>query len=109
MKLAITLFASILLCASIHAEDAAVGNAKTGPDANPPGESKLQTEARPKASIEKKPFVFGGFLTDVAHADKLSHLLSLRQPANPKRDAQHIHFDEKTGRAKGVVLFSIGF
>jgi hypothetical protein len=109
MKFAISLFVSILLCASIHAEDAAVENAKSGADANRPGESKLQTESRPKASIEKKPFVFGGFLTDVAHSKKISRLLSLRQPANPKRDAEHIHFDEKTGRAKGVVLFSIGF
>ena len=94
---------------SLFAQDANVEtqlqNAKTERDAR----RKLEADRRAKAALEGKPIQLGGFLTDVARADKKSKLLSLRQPADPKRDARHLYFDERSARPKGFVLFSIGF
>jgi hypothetical protein len=75
------------------------------------GEAKKNIDAKPetKAVLEEKTIVYGGFITELSRAEKKSRFLSLRQPRDGTNDFKHIHFDERTARPKGFVLFSIGF
>jgi hypothetical protein len=61
------------------------------------------------ALIARKPIIYGGFATDLSKSTNAPKLLSLRQPNNPKADQENVHFDEKTGRAKGFVLLRLSF
>jgi hypothetical protein len=109
MKTISLTFAVALLSSKLLAEDAAVETTVSEAQARKEAQNKLEAEQRAKKLMDEKVVVYGGFLVDVAQADRKSKLLSLRQPANPKKDAEHLYLDERTGRPKGFVLFSLGF
>lgn len=101
-------FVSMITVAAL-AQDAAIESPKSTSEAEKARQQKLEAERKAKAMLEGKVVTYGGFLLDVAQAEKKSKLLSLRQPADPKHDYQHLHYDERTGRPKGFVLFSLSF
>ena len=114
MKTATSILLSLLFTVPAFSDDQTLERSKTATEANRDAQRKLEAQRREqerqaKAMLEGKPIVFGGFIVDVAHAEKKTRLLSLRQPANAKADAEHVYLDERTGRPKGFVLFSLGF
>lgn len=85
-------------------EDAA--NASTAAKAKT---TELQEKQKADALIARKPILYGGFANDLSKSTNAPKLLSLRKPNDPKLDQENVHFDEKTGRAKGFVLFRVSF
>lgn len=61
------------------------------------------------ATLLKKELIYSGFLVDLARAEKPSRMLSLRNPADPKRDAANIYRNPLTGKAIGFKLWSLDF
>jgi hypothetical protein len=76
-----------------------------------PKQTQLTAPPRPKSSTDllKKPITYSGFLVDLAQTNSARRLLSLRNPPDPKRDAQNVSYDPITGRAMGFRLFSLDF
>lgn len=107
MKLAIAF--SLLTAANLLAEDITVETSKTAAEAARDAQQKLETARKATRKLEETPITYGGFLVDLAHAEKKSRTLSLRQPVDPKKDYQNVSFDQRSARPKGFVLFSIGF
>ncbi|HEV8541199.1 MAG TPA: hypothetical protein VGR78_02295 [Verrucomicrobiae bacterium] len=105
-----TILLSVLLFAtSALAQDQTLERSKAATEADRQAQRKLEAERRATSPKQEQPIVLNGFLVDLSHAEKKSALLSLRQPADPKHDYQHVYLDERTARPKGFVLFSIGF
>ncbi|MCI0533768.1 MAG: hypothetical protein L0Z50_00925, partial [Verrucomicrobiales bacterium] len=67
--------------------------------------------ARPRtdADLLRRPVTYSGFLVDLVQTNSPRRLLSLRNPSDPKRDAQNLSYDPVTGRVMGFRLFSIDF
>jgi hypothetical protein len=110
MKL--TLLLSLAAAITGFGQDVAVSHdaaPKTPAEAKPAEERKLETPVKPKKSPEETVVTSSGFLVELARAEKKTRFLSLRQPLDVKNDYKYVHFDEKTGRPKGVVLFSLDF
>ncbi len=82
---------------------------KTAPEK--PKQTQLTTPTRPKPSADllRKPVTYSGFLVDLVQTNSPRRLLSLRNPSDPKRDAQNLSYDPVTGRVMGFKLFSIDF
>jgi len=73
---------------------------------------ELRAQERIRAALEKKAVVYGGYATDLSRTEKGSRPFSLRKPRDPRTDYKNIWFEEKPGRAdraRGFVLFSVGF
>jgi hypothetical protein len=99
-----------LLLTTVHAqEEASIEHSPTAAQANRAAQRKLEAERRSKKLLEEKPLTYGGFLVELSRSERKTKALSLRQPVDPKNDYKHVYLDERTGRAKGVVLFSVGF
>jgi hypothetical protein len=110
MKFAL-LFAALLLAWPVAAQvDATVESSPTAGPARRAEERRLKAERRAQEALEGKMVVlYGGFLVELKRAEKKTQFLSLRQPRDPKNDYKHVHFDERTGRPKGFVFFSVRF
>jgi len=76
-----------------------------------PKQIELMAPARPKPTTEllRKPVTYSGFLVDLVQTNNPKKLLSLRNPADPKRDLQNVSYDPANGRVMGFRLFSIDF
>jgi len=107
MKSAILLLS--LIAGTAFAQELTVEKPPTAAQAQSEEQRKLEAERRAKKLMEEKAITYGGFLTDLAHAEKNSRPLSLRKPRDPKTDYKNLYLDEKTSRPKGFVLFAISF
>jgi hypothetical protein len=105
----IALLLTLLIAASVHAEDVTLETPKTAAEVNREQQRKLEAEQRAKKGLEKTPVTYGGFLVDLSRAERKSRFFSLRQPRDPKSDYRNIVFDERSARPKGFLLFSIDF
>lgn len=76
-----------------------------------PKQAQLTAPVRPKPAAEflKTPVTYSGFLVDLVQTNNPRRLLSLRNPSDPKRDAQNLSYDPVTARVIGFKLFSIDF
>jgi hypothetical protein len=107
MKSAI--FLSLLVTGTAFAQELTIEKAPTAAQAHSREQRKLDAERSAKKMLEEKPITYSGFLVDLSRAEKNSHPLSLRKPLDPKTDHKNLHFDEKTSRPKGFVLFALSF
>jgi hypothetical protein len=109
MKFAILFL--LLSTAALRAEDvnAETAKAATGAEANRAAQRNLETPQKAKKSPDETTITYSGFLVDLAHAEKKSRILSLRQPVDPKKDYKNFYVDERNPRPKGFILFALSF
>jgi hypothetical protein len=102
---------AFLLCSISLAHAQVLQTEPQKPVTERPKQTQLVAPARPKPASDllKKPVTYSGFLVDLVQTNNVRRLLSLRNPSDPKRDAQNISYDPVTGRAMGFKLFSIDF
>jgi hypothetical protein len=55
----------------------------------------------------RRPITYGGFLTELARAERPAQTFSLRRPMHPVLEPDSTIDDPKTGRTRGFVLFAI--
>jgi hypothetical protein len=111
MKIAPRLIILSLIATAVFAEDAVVEKKKETTELAAERQRKLQAkeEERAKALLEKKAVTYGGYVHELARAEKKSRFFSLRQPRDPRNDVKNISFDERSGRPRGFVLFRLEF
>src|ERR1051326_1787002 len=105
---------SLLLCAlSAKADDPKGAQTLMESQAPPrkPAEQKRPAviHSKPKSEILGIPVVYGGYLTDVARAEKKRPLFNLKTPIDPIKDMENLSTYPGTDKINGVILFSIKF
>ena len=102
---------AFLFCSISLAHAQALQSQPQKPASEKPKQTQLIAPARPKpaADLLRQPVTYSGFLVDLVQTNNPRRLLSLRNPSDPKRDAQNISSDPVTGRVIGFKLFSIDF
>ena len=99
----------ILGIGSAFAQDAkggeTLGEAQTAPKEKKP----VVQQATPSEKALGPKISYGGYLTELARAEKKRQFLSLRAPVDPSKDAEHLWLYPGTDKVQGVVLFSIKF
>jgi hypothetical protein len=102
---------AFLLCSLSLAHAQALQTDPQKPTPEQPKQTQLTVppRAKPATDLLRKPVTYSGFLVDLVQTNNAPRLLSLRNPADPKRDAQNISYDPVTGRVIGFKLFSISF
>lgn len=110
MKAVLSFVASLFLVSGAIAEDAAVATEKSAAEAAAERQKKiLQEQEKARAPLEKKVVTYSGFIHDARQAESKKKFFSLRQPADPVNDTKNVSYDERSGQAKGFVLFRVSF
>src|SRR5262245_45559264 len=104
----------LLACLISGVANVAAQEAKTGENLGevqaPPKPPKAPVQQTTPAEKPLGPKVsYGGFLTELARAEKKREFLSLRTPPDPKKDTEHLWYYPGTDKIQGSVLFSIKF
>ena len=111
MKTTLSFLALMTLCVHIASAQDSKGGAV---DLQAPKKEKEEKKAavtptKPPDELLGKKVVYGGFLTELARAEKKRPLLSLKNPIDPKKDFDNLWIYPGTDRIQGVVFFSIKF
>ncbi|HYE30341.1 MAG TPA: hypothetical protein VEH27_02845 [Methylomirabilota bacterium] len=104
---------SAALATSSHAQEKADVSTPTQPAAGAsaatPSSKVKETDKNPPPLVKERIIVTSGFLVELKRAENKKKFLSLRQKADPIKDAENIWTEPRSGRPMGVRLFSLSF
>ena len=110
MKTGLSLATALIFSSGVFAEDAAVTMEKSAAEAAAERQKKIALDQeRAKQLREKEIVTYDGFIPDLRKSDSKKRFFSLRQPKDPANDTRNISYDERTGKARGFVLFRVRF